>query len=209
MTPPVIDQNEALRRAARLRDLGERVLIGIVGPPAAGKSTFAGWLGSALGNGCAVVPMDGFHLADVELSRIGLRDRKGVPASFDGYGYRALLRRLLERADPVVYAPAFERELEQPLAGALAVPAELPLIVTEGNYLLLPEEPWCSIAGLMTEIWYCDLGESLRHERLAARHLRFGKETSAARDWMAAVDDPNAELIRATRDRADAVIRME
>lgn len=207
----IIDQDEALRRARTLAGQGKRSVLGIAGPPAAGKSTLAGWLARHLGDACAVVPMDGFHLADVELSRIGLRDRKGVPASFDGYGYVALLRRVVAQptsGEPVVYAPAFERDLEQPLAGALPVPADVPLIVTEGNYLLVDEAPWRDVRPLLTEVWYCDLADTLRRERLFARHREFGKEWAAAEAWMATVDDPNAALITATRSRADAVVKM-
>jgi len=207
----IIGRDEALRRARALAGLGRRSVLGIAGPPAAGKSTLAGWLARELGDACALVPMDGFHLADVELSRIGLRDRKGVPASFDGYGYVALLRRIVaQRAggEPIVYAPAFARDLEQALAGALPVPADVPLVITEGNYLLVDEAPWRDVRPLLTEVWYCDLAAGLRRRRLLARHREFGKERAEAESWMAAVDDPNAELISATRDRADAVIEM-
>jgi pantothenate kinase len=207
----IIDQDEALRRARTLAGQGKRTVLGIAGPPAAGKSTLAGWLARQLGDACAVVPMDGFHLADVELTRLGLRDRKGVPGSFDGYGYLAQLRRIVAQpasGEPVVYAPVFARDLEQPLAGALPIPAGVPLVITEGNYLLMDRVPWCDVRPLLTEVWYCDLADALRRERLLARHREFGKEWTAAESWMAAVDDPNAELISATRGRADAVIQM-
>jgi pantothenate kinase len=207
----IIDQDEALRRARALAGQGKRTVLGIAGPPAAGKSTLAGWLARQLGEVCAVVPMDGFHLADVELTRIGLRDRKGVPASFDGYGYLALLRRIVAQpvsGEPIVYAPAFARDLEQPLAGALPIPLGVPLIITEGNYLLVDQAPWRDVRTLLTEVWYCDLADTLRRERLFARHREFGKEWAVAESWMTAVDDPNAELIAGTKGRADALVRM-
>src|SRR6202022_510359 len=69
----------------------------------------------------AHVPMDGFHLADAELDRLGRRDRKGAPDTFDADGYTALLRRLRADEDSVIYAPTFERDLEQPLAGSIPV----------------------------------------------------------------------------------------
>jgi pantothenate kinase len=136
-------------RARALVADGRRAVLGIAGPPAAGKTTLAEELVAALapappagltaGHWVKHVPMDGFHLADVELDRLGLRDRKGAPGTFDTLGYAALLRRLLADEDDVIYAPGFERVIEQPIAGAIPIERPARLIVTEGNYLLLDE----------------------------------------------------------------------
>jgi pantothenate kinase len=204
-------------RARALAVPGRRSLLGIVGSPGAGKSTLTEALLAALradppaGDGAdwvAHVPMDGFHLADVELERLRRRDAKGAPDTFDAGGYVALLARLRagDPADPVVYAPAFERTLEQPLAGAIPVPAAARLVLTEGNYLLLDSGRWPAVRPLLDEVWFCALDDAERLRRLVARHERFGKAPAAARAWVAAVDEPNAALIEATRDRADLVV---
>ena len=78
--------------AGLLPAAGGRLLLGITGSPGAGKSTLAAFLAETCG--AVVVPMDGFHLADVELARRGLLDRKGAPETFDGWGYAALLARV-------------------------------------------------------------------------------------------------------------------
>ncbi|HST67616.1 MAG TPA: nucleoside/nucleotide kinase family protein [Mycobacteriales bacterium] len=198
---------EALvRRAGGLMDGPGRAVLGIAGAPGAGKSTLAARLVEALGPGAAWVPMDGFHLADAALDRLGLRAAKGAPATFDGWGYLALLRRLAAETDHPVYAPDFERTLEQPLAGSIAVDPSVRLVVTEGNYLLLDTEPWPSVRRALTEVWYVEVAEDLRLERLVARHVAFGKEPAAARAWVAAVDEPNARLIAAGRAAADLVV---
>ena len=205
---------------ARARGLvvpGRRALLGVVGSPGSGKSTLTEALLAALradpptGEGpdwVAHVPMDGYHLADVELERIGRRQAKGAPDTFDAGGYAALLARLRadDPADAVVYAPAFERGLEQPLAGAIAVPAAARLVLTEGNYLLLDTGRWSAVAPLLDEVWFCALRDDVRLERLLARHVRFGKAPDFARSWVASVDEPNAVLIEATRGRADLVV---
>jgi pantothenate kinase len=150
--------------------------------------------------------MDGFHLADVELERLGRRDRKGAPDTFDPLGYAALLRRLHEDADEMIYAPGFERVIEQPIAGTIPVPRAARLIVSEGNYLLLDEQPWTGVRPLCTEVWYVDLDRTERLRRLVERHIRFGKDRATAVDWATGTDERNAAVVAATRDAADLVV---
>lgn len=157
----------------------------------------------------AWLPMDGFHLADVELERLGLRGRKGVIQTFDGYGYVNTLRRIREGRDPVVYAPAFERDLEQPIAGALPILKGADLVITEGNYLLDRSDPWNQVGGIVDEIWFVDAGDETRHDRLMKRHVRFGKTPRQASDWIRDVDAPNGVRIRSEIARANRVIDSE
>ncbi|MBA2810361.1 nucleoside/nucleotide kinase family protein [Streptomyces sp. KM273126] len=202
--------DDLLRRAASLARPGRRAILGITGSPGAGKTTLAEHLVSELnGDGppwVAHVPMDGFHLADVELDRLGRRDRKGAPDTFDAAGYAALLRRLREETGEVVYAPGFERVLEQPIAGALPVPPSARLIVTEGNYLLLENGSWARVRPELDEVWFCDADEEVRIRRLVARHEEFGKPHDTAVAWVLGTDQRNADLVAGTRDRADLVI---
>lgn len=208
--------DDLLLRARALAERGPRALLGIAGSPGAGKSTLAGHLVRAL-NGAgepwaAHVPMDGFHLADAELDRLGRRDRKGAPDTFDAAGYAALLRRLGEEReepdepDEIVYAPGFERVLEQPLAGALPVPPSVRLVVTEGNYLLLDTGAWARVRPCLDEVWFVETDEAERIRRLVARHEESGKDHESAVAWVLGTDQRNADLVAATRDRADLVI---
>ena len=183
---------------------GPRRLLGVVGPPGAGKSTLAALMAQALGERAQAVPMDGYHLAQAELERLGRAQRKGAPDTFDAAGYAALLRRLRQQAPgETVYAPDFRREIEEPVAGALPVFAQTPLIVTEGNYLLLDDDPaWAPVAALLDEVWYLDVDAALRLQRLAERHMRFGRTREQALDWIARTDEPNARRIEASAHRA-------
>jgi pantothenate kinase len=202
---------EALARRAAALAADGRAILGIAGEPGAGKSTLAVALASTLdpdGTWVARVPMDGFHLADVALERLGLRDRKGAPETFDAHGYLALLRRLHAEPDATVFAPDFERDLEQPIAGSLAVGPGVRLVITEGNYLLLPDAPWPAVRATMAEVWSVVLDDVERRARLVARHERFGKSPEAARRWVEAVDEPNAARIRACQTSADRVVDM-
>jgi pantothenate kinase len=188
-----------------------RAVLGIAGSPGSGKSTLVGSLGARIAermgpSWVAHVPMDGFHLADVQLSRLGLLGRKGAPDTFDVDGYANLLHRVVTETGRPVYAPGFERDLEQPLAAALVVPAEARLVLTEGNYLLLDRPEWAHARQAMSSVWFVTGDEELRVRRLVTRHVEFGKDPAAARAWVAASDQPNADLVAATRGAADRVI---
>jgi pantothenate kinase len=187
-----------IERAQLLAASAPRSILGICGAPGSGKSTLAVSLVAALGSKAALVPMDGFHMADSELIRLGRRDRKGAIDTFDGAGFVALIRRLREADEPVVYAPEFRREIEDAIAGAIAIAREVKLIITEGNYLLSNAEPWNAIGPMLDEAWYVDPDEALRQERLIARHIAFGKTPDFARSWSLGPDQRNAEMIAAT-----------
>jgi len=205
--------DEAIARARKLAVPGQRRLLGLVGAPGAGKSMVSSGLLAALGSLAAVVPMDGYHLAQVELERLGRANRKGAPDTFDSAGYVALLRRLrAPRSGETVYAPEFHREIEEPIAGAIAVAPDVPLVITEGNYLLMdvqdaPGTHWHAVRALLDEVWYVDVDDALRVERLTRRHEQHGRSPQAARDWVANTDEPNARRIAATRSRADWQLR--
>src|SRR6478609_7075929 len=194
---------ELIARARELAEQGGRRILGIAGPPGGGKSTVARAVVAELGTAARLVPMDGFHLAQSELVRLGRRDRMGAPDTFDSAGYAALLRRL-KGDEPVVYAPEFRREIEEPIAGAIAVPRDVPLVVTEGNYLLL----WPDVQPLLDECWYVETDEELRVQRLIQRHIQFGKTPEYARAWVLRSDEHNARVVAETANRADVLVRL-
>src|SRR3954465_3510198 len=196
-------EQERVVRARALAQPGTRRILGIAGPPGGGKSTVARAVVAALGDAARLVPMDGFPLAQAELVRLGRRDRMGAPDTFDAAGYAALLQRLRGDED-VVYAPEFRREIEEPIAGAIAIPREVPLVVTEGNYLLL----WPDVQPLLDECWYVETDEELRVQRLIQRHIQFGKTPEYARAWVLRSDEHNAKLVAETASRADALVRL-
>lgn len=193
-------------RVGALLDRQHRVVLGITGAPGAGKSTLAEAVVAAF-DGAAYVPADGFHLADVELARLGRLDRKGAIDTFDGYGYLSLLQRVRAQPSHTVYAPGFHRDLEQPIAGSIPVAPDARLIVTEGNYLLDDDPPWPAVRDLLDEVWFIDVAHAERLPRLVQRHIQFGKTAEQAQAWVRAVDEPNAARIEACRHKADLLLR--
>jgi pantothenate kinase len=192
--------------AQRLADQGGRRILGITGAPAAGKSTLATRLVAALDGRAVEVGMDGFHYAQRELARLGRADRKGAPDTFDAAGYVALLRRLRDAGPDVVYAPEFRRDIEEPVGSAVPVPPDVPLVITEGNYLLVADEPWRRVRPLLDEAWFLAPPEDERVARLVARHRAFGRTEAQARQRAMGSDGHNAALVAATAGLADRVI---
>ena len=190
-------------RAARPRASG-RFIVGLVGAPGAGKSTVAAALSAELADS-VVLPMDGFHLPQAELVRLGRRDRMGAPDTFDVEAFVDLLSMLrdLHHSAVTVLAPGFDRRVEEPVADAIALTPELSTVIVEGNYLLLPSGGWQRVAPLLDLSVALALDEATRHERLIARHVAFGKTPDAARAWALGPDERNAAAISATLDRAD------
>ncbi|WP_418959698.1 nucleoside/nucleotide kinase family protein [Streptomyces tritici] len=201
--------DELVARARRLAAPGGRRILGLAGPPGAGKSTLAARLVARLDGHAVLVPMDGFHLAQAELRRLGRTERKGAPDTFDAAGYAHLLTRLRAPEPGVtVHAPAFDRSLEEPVAGAIPVPDGVPLVVTEGNYLLHDEGDWAAVRALLDEVWYLDLDDRRRVPRLVERHVRFGKDRARAERWVRDSDEANARLVARGRHRAHLVVPM-
>ena len=188
---------------AVLDDTPGRVVVGITGPPGAGKSTLALALVASF-NGSSYLPMDGFHLSNAALDRLGRRDRKGAVDTFDAAGYVTALERV--RSDyrrREVYVPAFDRALDEPVAAGHVVPAESRLVITEGNYLGLPEGEWALVRGLLDRLYYVDCPTDVRRQRLVARHVEGGRAPEAAAAWVDEVDEPNAQLVATTQQFCD------
>jgi len=190
---------------------GHRVLLGITGSPGAGKSTLATALVEAVnradGAGLAVhLPMDGFHLANATLDRLGLRHRKGAIETFDGWGFAGLLERILAETEHTVYAPGFERSVDEPVAAEIAIEPSARIVVVEGNYLLVDEGPWQRVGDLVDEAWFVEASDEERVRRLVERHTAFGRTPEAALAWALEVDGANARVIASTVARADLVV---
>jgi pantothenate kinase len=207
-----LDRAAAYDRAVDLTTRGRRQILGITGAPAAGKSTYAEQLTAKLtadGHHIALVPMDGYHLAQSVLEELGLAGVKGAPNTFDGYGFVALLRRLKETPDEQIWAPRFDRGIEDSIAASIGVAPEVTLVITEGNYLLFDQAPWATIRTLVDQCWYVEVPEQLRHARLEARHRHYGRSANEAHERTYGSDERNARLIAATAHSADAVIALD
>ncbi|MFD0774888.1 nucleoside/nucleotide kinase family protein, partial [Streptomonospora algeriensis] len=184
------------------------------GPPGAGKSALARYLVhevcGELGPGAAAyLPMDGFHLSNAQLDRLGRRDCKGAPDTFDVRGYLALLRRLHAEGDSPVYAPDLDRTLDEPIAARLVVQSGVRLVVTEGNYLAEDAPLWREVRTLLTDLWYVEADDETREARLIERQLDGGRSPEDAREWVQRSDRANGEIVKSTRKNCSRVVRLE
>jgi len=182
----------------------KRFFVAIAGPPASGKSTLAETLMEALqqaGERAAVVSMDGFHYDDSVLKDRGLLPRKGSPETFDFAGFRHMVERI-RGGEPEVAVPVFDRSMELSRAGATIVGGDTRIILVEGNYLLLDEEPWNTLDGVFDFSVYLDVSREVITQRLLDRwkHLPNGREKTETNDL------PNAERVQNRRRPVDLVI---
>jgi pantothenate kinase len=200
--------DELVLRGRALMTSGSRCILGITGTPGSGKSTLSVALAAALGEDAVLVGMDAFHFANRELRRLGRQHRKGAPDTFDVDGYVALLGRLAAPSDHDIYAPVFDRELEESIGSAVPVHPSAKLVITEGNYLLVEEHGWGAVSAYLDESWFIDVAPELRRERLVRRRISFGHDPDSAAKWVRDVDEANALLIEDALDRADLVVRI-
>jgi pantothenate kinase len=198
-----------IERALYLAEAG-RALLGIVGEPGAGKSTFAEQLLARLEKeqpGLAVtVSMDGFHLAHKVIEAWGQVADKGTIDTFDADGFLALLRRTRAETANTVWWPEFNRDLEDAVAGSVEVAAQHRLVIVDGNFLLSTRDPWRQAKNLLDESWFLDALPEPRRERLTRRYISYGFTPEAARAKTLGVDENTSALIRSTASRADLVL---
>lgn len=178
-------------------------ILGIVGPPGSGKSTLASTLIDKLGESAVLVPMDGFHYPQATLVELGRRERMGAPDTFNSEGFATKLAEVAS-GKPEVWFPSFDRTIEEPVENQIVVTAWHEWVVVEGNYLLLEDHGWDRVGSLLDVSIYLDIPDSLRRERLIARHVEFGKTPEQAETWVNEVDEPNALSIALTAQLATA-----
>ena len=204
-----LTRDSALERASMLENSSERFILGIVGKPGVGKSTFTDYLREHLSQDLlAILPMDGFHMSNEELLELGRRDRKGAPDTFDVASFTQTLAAIKESNGADIKFPIFKREIEASIPDAGVIPAKATLIIVEGNYLLHDQSGWEQVGGYLDESWYLQVDDELRMQRLIARHIAFGKSPEDAKDWSEGTDEANARVIDKSESKADFVVTL-
>ena len=204
-----LTRDSALERASLLQESSTRYILGIVGKPGVGKSTFTDFLREHLSQELfAILPMDGFHMSNEELLELGRRDRKGAPDTFDVRNFTQTLAAIKESNGKEIKFPIFKREIEASIPDAGIIPAQAKLVIVEGNYLLHDQSGWEQVGSFLDEAWYLHVDDELRMQRLIARHIAFGKSPEDAKDWSEGTDEVNARVIDKSESKADFVVTL-
>ena len=186
-----------------------RTLIGIVGKPGAGKSTVVEQIQNKFRSyEVSTIPMDGFHLSNEELIKLGRRERKGAPDTFDVEGFISLIEKVKLKPQVDHKFPIFHREIEASVNDEGVVPKESKVVVIEGNYLFSEGHNWNSLFPLLDHTWFIEIDDEVRIERLIARHIRYGKTPTEAESWSRGSDEANARFIELTAHRASNIIKL-
>lgn len=179
---------------------GGRVIAAIAGAPGSGKSTLAeklvGKLNARQSGLAAVLPMDGYHYDDLYLVPAGLRPRKGAPMTFDVGGLYHTLQRLRAREEAEVAVPVFDRKIEIARAGARLIPKDVPVIVVEGNWLLLNQAPWDRLRPMFDVTVMVEVPEHVLRSRLRGRWERLGLSEAEIVAKLEENDLPNGRWVR-------------
>ncbi|MEZ5792583.1 MAG: nucleoside triphosphate hydrolase [Nitratireductor sp.] len=205
MTPDVLAETLKAKAGGKAR-----FLVAIAGAPGSGKSTLSNALVAALNSGgtqtAALVPMDGYHYDNSVIEPLGLLPRKGSPETFNTAGLLSDLRRI-SSGEADVAVPVFDRSIDLARANARIVARTTPIILVEGNYLLLDAPDWRDIAALFDLSIFLDVEESELEHRLVQRWLDYGFDDEAARAKAFGNDIPNARLVQHNSRKADIVMR--
>ncbi|WP_174823637.1 hypothetical protein [Ruegeria arenilitoris] len=194
---------------------GTRTVVAIAGPPASGKSTLAQAVVRALN--CernesapfaALLEMDGYHLDNRLLESRGLLARKGSPETFDAAGFAETVRRL-EAADRETFHPKFDRQMDLSIANAVAISPDTPIVVVEGNYLLLKAEPWRFMKDRFSASVFVGPTMEVLQERLVQRWINHGLDAETALKKTLKNDLPNAELVLSASEEADILLKQD
>lgn len=187
----------------------DRIIIGIVGKPGSGKSTIALEIQRQLNSELvAIVPMDSFHMSNKILKAKNLLHCKGAPNTFDVEGFFQLLTRIREDDSHPIYYPIFHREIEESINGEGVISGDARVILVEGNYLLSKSEGWEKFQPIFDYIYFIQIPEKVRIQRLISRHVEFGKSLNEASEWALGSDEINAQFIEQTAHLADDVLEL-
>lgn len=182
----------------------KRILILLAAPPGCGKTTislFLEYLSHQLNNVTPLqtIGMDGFHHYQEYLDnhyiernhqKILMKDVKGCPETFN---VDKFIQKIKETKTKDTYWPLYNRAIHNPQENQVYINGQIILI--EGNYLLLDEEPWCHIHELFDDTIFIEAHPCELKKRLISRKMLGGVPFHLASDFYLKSDGVNVKRV--------------
>lgn len=127
-------------------------------------------------------------------------DRRGAAFTFDGASFVNFVSKLRTSPMQPHYAPSFSHSKKDPVENDIPVLPANRLVIFEGLYLTLRDQPWSKAGEMWDESYLVQVDVKTARERLVERHVRTGvAKDKAEAEWRGALSgllrDPRFILV--------------
>ncbi|KAJ1310750.1 hypothetical protein OPQ81_009272 [Rhizoctonia solani] len=168
-----------------------RLLVGICGIPASGKTTLSKKIvekiNSLESEVAVLVGLDGWHFSRAELDKFEnvkeAYDRRGAAFTFNAASYVKFITALRQSPSSnvtpppqtsIIYAPTFDHSLKDPAPNGQTILPSHRIVLIEGLYTFINTPEWKAAAEALDERWLIEINIPEATRRIVQRHVVTG-----------------------------------